>query len=123
MAILSIKRDYGIDPSMVRITTDSPIEDIVNTDWLFTQKESIAEVNSGDFEWKDGDIVIINSGIAPETNVSSTFFGRVFPDFRSVDPIPPLYPNLQNIVAHAGGGQTNATQMNIGINALIPMFI
>jgi len=120
MTIQSIQRDWGTNPSIVRIETDAPIEEIVLTDWLVTQQDSIYRANNGNFQWKIGDAVLISYPLDqdnPEDTQSKTLM-YVFSDFRSLNPIAPIYPNLQNIVAHAGGGQTNASALNIGINVV-----
>lgn len=113
MTVTSIKRDWGPDlgPSIVRLVTTDPVEDVVQTGWLGRQYDDIVAVNHGPFEWKTNDVVLINY------DVGSDFF-YVFADFLSVNPLNPIYPNLQNVVAHAGGGQALATQINLGINVV-----
>lgn len=120
--LYSITRDFGI-PSLVRIVTDDSIESILATGWLGLQEADIESVNNGPFDWSAEDSVLItiinpltatvNPGAAIYVNIFS-----VFPDHQSVNPITSLLPNLQNIVAHAGGGQSLATPLNLGINVV-----
>src|SRR6266446_1499595 len=119
MTIYSIKRDFSPqNVSIVRIVTDSSIQDAVKQNWLVTQEASIELANNGPFEWSQNDIALI-SFLDPITlqQIQSLFFD-VFNDFKSINPIIPIYPNLQNITAHAGGGQALATQLNLGINVI-----
>lgn len=120
MAVESIQRILTpSNISVVHIVTDSALEDVVQTGWLADQEESITEVNHGPFDWQDNDVLLINfAPISPPARASGSAFFYIFSDFESVNPIAPIMPNLQSIVAHAGGGQTDATQLNIGINAI-----
>lgn len=116
MTIYSIQRDWGPDGgSVVRIRTDSNLEDIVQTDWLFLQEAEIERVNNGPFEWRVDDVALLKIINPANGNIIAADQFVVFPDFRSLNPIPPIYPNLQNQTAHAGGGQANALQLPIGL--------
>jgi len=120
--LYSISRDYGI-PSLVRIVTDDAIEAIIATGWLGLQTSDIDRVNNGPFEWSLEDSVLltiinpvtasVNPGAAKYVNLFS-----VFPDLQSLNPITTIIPNLQNVVAHAGGGQALAYPLNLGINVV-----
>jgi len=120
--LYSIYRDYGI-PSLVRITTDDAIETIIAGGWLAAQEADIEIANNGPFEWSPGDSVLLTI-ILPPTNVANPGLAvyvnlfSVFGDRRSLNPIIPILPNLQNITAHAGGGQANAWPLNLGINVV-----
>ncbi len=61
MAILSIMRDWGTDPSIVRITTDDDLAAITTAGYLIDPviEASIESINHGAFEWVDGDLVAI----------------------------------------------------------------
>src|SRR6476646_2905753 len=117
MTILSIQRDWGPNVSIVRLVTTSSVQDVISTGWLGLKinQDQIKLVNNGPFEWRDNDTVLVDfrDPVDPNINIQSIFCD-VFPGFRSLNPIGPINPNLQNIVAHAGGGQANATQLNIG---------
>jgi len=119
MTVYSIQRDWGPPPSgsLVRIVTDDAIEDIIATGWLALQQADIERVNNGPFEWYPRDSVLLTI-IDANGNASYVNIFSVFPDRNSLNPIVQIYPNLQNIVAHAGGGQTLATQLNLGINVV-----
>jgi hypothetical protein len=121
MRVFSIQRDYGPNVSIVRIVTDATPEEVNATGWLVVPEiaNSIIAVNNGAFEWNVSDIVLIRF-VDPVTGdfLAGANFYAIFPDFQSLNPLSVTFPNLQNIVAHAGGGQTNATQLNLGINVI-----
>lgn len=60
MPILSIMRDAGVSPSIVRITTTETLAEITAPEYLKTQTEAIQQINFGPFEWVDGDLVSID---------------------------------------------------------------
>jgi hypothetical protein len=62
VAILSIMRDWGTAPAIVRITTDNTLAEITTSGyWVLPATiASIEEINNGEFEWLDGDLVAIN---------------------------------------------------------------
>jgi hypothetical protein len=62
MAILAISRDWGSEPSIVRITTDNTLAEITTSEYLEQPaiKASIQAINNGDFEWLEGDLAAIN---------------------------------------------------------------
>lgn len=121
MTVLSIKRDWGPNVNIVRIVTNSSPQDVATTGWLGIPAiaQSIIDVNNGPFEWDVSDVVLIHF-VDPVTGdfFAGANFYIIFPDFLSLNPLTPIFPNLQNIVAHAGGGQALATQLNIGINVI-----
>jgi hypothetical protein len=122
MTILSIQRDYGPNVNIVRIVTDSSPQDVATTGWLALPAiaDSIIAANNGEFEWADNDVVLV-SFIDPITRkffANAQFYVIFTPSFDSLNPIPPIFPNLQNITAHAGGGQTNAQLLNVGVNVV-----
>ncbi len=110
MTVLSIKRDFGDNISIVRMVTNDPIEIIGMTGYIASQRENISIANNGDFTWQIGDSVLIQ-----DENSANTLW-NIFGDFNSVIPSPIVYNTLNNIVAHAGGGQTDASQLNAGTN-------
>lgn len=125
MTVYAIQRDWGPTPSgpLVRIVTDSAVEEVIATGWLALQEADIERVNNGPFEWGLTDNVLLTIINPPDAAVDpgkSSYVNlfTVFSDLRSLNPISSITPNLQNITAHAGGGQTDATQLNIGINVV-----
>ena len=114
MTITSIGRDWGPNVSIVRLETTDSIETILITGWLALNQPSIDALNNGPFQWSPNDVILVSYGNGVNTLGFQLF--QIFPDFRSVNPIDAVYPNRQNISAFAGGGQTNATLLNIGMN-------
>jgi hypothetical protein len=120
MTVTSIQRDWGTEPNIVRMKTDSFIEDIVQDGWLESQQESINASNNGGFDWNESDCILVSYPLDqtnPAGQQAKTLL-YVFPGFRSVNPISPIYPNLQNVTAYAAGGQPGATSVNVGINVI-----
>ena len=114
MTVLSIARIFTPGyPSIVFLHTDDTIEDMVTTGYITNNKTSITAANNGEFEWQLGDTVLVVGGD------DVPFWCSIFNEgFGSLIPIFPLNPVLGGITAHAGGGQANATQINIGFNSV-----
>lgn len=60
MAITSISRDWGVNPSIVRVTSTDALATITTAGYLTDEADNIAALNNGAFEWQDGDLVAIN---------------------------------------------------------------
>ena len=60
MAITAISRDWGVDPSIVRVTTTDSFSTITTNGYLITQIDIINQLNNGAFEWLSGDLVAID---------------------------------------------------------------
>lgn len=61
MAITHIGRDWGTNPSLVRITTTDSLNDILSPGYLASQSEAIELLNNGEFSWKENDMVAISA--------------------------------------------------------------
>ena len=59
MAITAISRDWGVDPSIVRVTTTDDLATITTTGYLATQEANIELLQNGSFEWLDTDFILI----------------------------------------------------------------
>jgi hypothetical protein len=59
MAILTISRDWGVEPSIVRITTDDNLAAITTAGYLTAEAADIEAIQNGDFEWVDSDVALI----------------------------------------------------------------
>lgn len=59
MAITSITRDWGVDPSIVRITSTDNLTAITTAGYLTAQEANIELLNNGEFEWLPSDFVLI----------------------------------------------------------------
>jgi len=60
MSITSIKRDWGVDPAIVRITSTDSLAVVSGATYLADQADNIGVLQHGAFEWKDGDMVAIH---------------------------------------------------------------
>lgn len=123
MSIVSISRDWGVNPSIVRIVATSPdtYETVSAANYLTTQAANINSVNSGNFDWRQSDEVLINVGGTYNAETTgydggTNFFFQVNSTFTSLLPINPTSSTQTGLTAHAGGGQTNGTPLNPGFN-------
>lgn len=100
--ITSISTDWARNPRIVRITTTDDLATVITTGYLDSQESAINSLNNGDFQWEDGDEVLVFY------NFGNAFFIR--------DPINnSLLPN--------GDGQVNAvagTVDEINVDSSIP---
>lgn len=62
MAITAISRDWGVNPSIVRVTTTDDLAVITVAGYVTAQLPNIELINNGDFEWVAGDFVAIVYG-------------------------------------------------------------
>ncbi|MFB1501512.1 hypothetical protein [Thiocapsa sp. N5-Cardenillas] len=60
MTILSISRDWGTTPSIVRITDSANLSTITATGYVFEQSPVIEAIQKGEFEWAPTDEVLIS---------------------------------------------------------------
>lgn len=58
--ITSMKRDYGVNPAIVRISTTDNIDVITAAGYLLSQSEVIHQLNGGTFQWEEDDYVLIS---------------------------------------------------------------
>lgn len=58
MAILSIKRDYGVNPSIVRMTTDDSYSAMTTAGYLTAQLPAFEQINGGAFQFIDSDMIL-----------------------------------------------------------------
>lgn len=61
MAILTIMRDWGTNPAIVRLSVDDDLTDITTPGYLLLPDiiASMETVNNGEFTWLEGDLVAI----------------------------------------------------------------
>jgi hypothetical protein len=58
MAILSIKRDYGVNPSIVRMTTNDSYSTMTTAGYLTAQLPAFEQINGGAFQFVDSDMIL-----------------------------------------------------------------
>lgn len=115
MAITSIKRDMVGDPAIVRIETTDTLSAITTAEYLTTQKEEIRAFQHGDFEWLEGDIVLINysngEGMFTHDAVNNTFDAETIPGSLS--------STLSNMQMFVGNASNEATGVALSGDATI----
>jgi hypothetical protein len=109
MGINYISRDWGVNVSIVRISTSNTLDTVSMTDYILDQAVNIVGANNGPFTWQQGDEVLVQA-------YDGNGFFQISNDFNSLIPTPSIYPNYQGLTALAGGGQDGATQLNFGVN-------
>jgi len=62
MAITAISRDWGVSPSIVRVTTTDDLAVIIAAGYVFGQEANIEAIQHGAFEWVAGDFIAIVYG-------------------------------------------------------------
>lgn len=60
MAITAISRDWGPNPSIVRIVDDAVLATITATGYIATQADNIEAIQNGAFEWLPTDEILIS---------------------------------------------------------------
>jgi hypothetical protein len=81
MAITSIRRDWGVAPSMVRIMTTDTIATVQMAGYILSQQAVITSLNGGPFGFVEGDAVLVS---ASDSSELFTFDGT---DFDSLIPV------------------------------------
>ncbi len=84
MGITAITRDWGNDPSIVRMVTTDDYATITAPGYLFAQLPYIEQVNLGPFTWVNDDLILVNYA----GNNFSSFFDRD-PDTDTLTPANP----------------------------------
>lgn len=88
MPITNLSRDWGDNPSIVRVVTTDSLATVITPGYITTQATNIAAIQHGVFEWRATDFVLI-AGVDATTgalvyeaffNVSPTFTSFVIAD-------------------------------------------
>jgi hypothetical protein len=78
MAILNIKRDWGVYPAIVRIASSDTLATVGGAGYLTAQLLNIEALNGGKFEWVTSDFVLVYAS-------NGWGFFNVSADFTSLD--------------------------------------
>ena len=77
MGIIAIKRDYGVQPSLVRIMTTDDLATVNLAGYITSQYANIVAINEGEFDWNVTDMALIYASDGAQicqVNASSTSF-------------------------------------------------
>lgn len=58
MAITNLVRDYGVDPSIVRMISTDSYSTLISPGYLTSQLSAIQSLNGGSFQWVLSDVVL-----------------------------------------------------------------
>ena len=84
MAITNLVRDYGVEPSIVRMASTDNYETISAPGYITAQYNNILLVNSGDFSWDPSDVVLC--WYQTDAGVSAWAFFSINSTFTSLNP-------------------------------------
>jgi len=82
MSITSVVRDWGVGPSIVRLTSTDTLATVSTAGYLTAQLANTTAYNNGPFEWQFGDMVAV---AASDGDSMFRFSGN---DFTSLIPLP-----------------------------------
>ncbi len=99
MSITNIKRDWGVQPCIVRITSTDTLATCGLTGYLLAQSANIQQINNGVFDWVTSDYVLVQAS-------DGWAYFSVSSDFNSLNAA--VANAVTGLTAHAGGGQTDA---------------
>ena len=117
MAIKHLVRDWGVQPSIVRMATSDDYAAISASGYITAQYNNILAVNSGDFQWDLSDTIL--AWYQNDFGVGAWAFFSISPDFTSLIPfsgahnasivltqaqIQAMYATPQLLVAAPGAG-------------------
>jgi hypothetical protein len=80
MAITSIKRDWGVLPSIVRLSSSDNLATISAANYILAQKANIEALNEGAFEWVVSDMVLVYAS-------DGWMFASISANFNSLTPM------------------------------------
>jgi len=78
MSITSITRDWGPNPSIVRIVSTNTLAEVGTAGYLTDEADNIIEINAGPFEWAVSDMVLVYAS-------DGWGFFTISTDFTSLD--------------------------------------
>ncbi len=78
MSITAITRDWGPNPSIVRMVSTDTLSDVGTAGYLTDEADNIAEINNGAFEWAVSDMVLVYAS-------DGWGFFTISDDFTSLD--------------------------------------
>ena len=128
MAISSIKRDWGVEPSIVRITTSDSLATITTAGYLTDEADTIASLNNGAFDWQDSDFVAIyysgGQGFFTRDAANATFVSE------GSDVVTPTvanylahFTNTNGTISSAAADVINNGDIQAGIDASAGKFV
>lgn len=126
MPITNISRDWGVSPSIVRITTTDNLATITTAGYLNTQVDEIESIQHGEFQWVPTDIVAIvfsgGQGQFAYDPINNTFV-------LDSGAIPPNSINTANIVNQAvtrtkiANAAVGFTQIDPSVGQFVPFIV
>jgi len=116
MGITSIKRDWGITPSIVRISTTDTLAAVETTGYLFSQSANIEQINKGAFNWAPSDSVLVYASDGSDIYSVSLDFNSLIPDSGGVTPGP--YLEKSNNLSDVTSVPTSRTNLGLGTAAV-----
>lgn len=112
MAVLSIRRDWGQNPCIVRMEVDDNLSDVSQAGYLASVNDSILSLNNGEWEWLAGD----NVRVLAANNQAGDYI--ISEDLSALVPLGLSggLSVLNDVAAAASGLQVDATPLTAEIN-------
>jgi hypothetical protein len=112
MAVLSIRRDWGQNPCIVRLEVDDNLSDVSQAGYLASVNDSILSLNNGEWEWLAGD----NVRVLAANNQAGDYI--ISEDLSELVPLGLSggLSVLNDVAAAASGLQVDATPLTAEIN-------
>src|ERR1044071_7229409 len=66
MAIISIRRDWGVGPSTIRMSTTDSLNVVASSGYLTAQAANLTALNSGPFGFVIGDTILVSASDGSE---------------------------------------------------------
>ena len=113
MSITSIKRDWGVAPSGVRITSTDSIATIQTAGYMTSQADVIANLNGGVFTFVPGDLVMVSGSDGSEIfNFDGDDFATLVPNTGGGGGVTPTDIAENNFIKGNDTGSTNTYIFN-----------
>jgi len=112
MAVLSIRRDWGQNPCIVRMEVDDNVLDVSQAGYLASVNDSILSLNNGEWKWLAGDNVRV---LAADNQAADYIISE---DLSELVPLglSGRLSVLNDVEAAASGLQNDATPLTAEIN-------
>ncbi len=112
MGITSIKRDWGVAPSMVRITSTDTLSQVAADGYITDQAENINNVNKGAFNWNQSDSVLVYASDGSEQFEISPDFTTLIPESSGGEGI---YLKIANNLSDVSNVQDSIVNLGTGL--------
>lgn len=112
-----INRITGATNNLVYLETTDTSSIATATGYITYEAANINALNEGPWTWETNDLIFLSAVDGDSICVINSTFTTLTPIASNILPVPASVTN--GIVAHPGGGQTNATQLGSDVNRVV----